>query len=170
MTLSLFTDKEFADMQDEYADAVISGDVWEWSQKYILQLMSELRRFRAEPIQAREKILRDALEKAVDKPDYTNPELIIQKLREAIEAADKIKDGLGMEEMLWKAKMQGRREMLEQFEGKDPRGAKEIKDGPSYADTEYFGDLEHFYKENDMIRGRYAKWAISKLKQYMGIE
>ena len=39
----------------------------------------------------REKILRDAVEIAVDKPDYTNPELIIQKLREAIEAVDAVK-------------------------------------------------------------------------------
>lgn len=38
------------------------------------------------------RILRDAVEKAVDKPDYTNPELIIQKLREALAEADAVKD------------------------------------------------------------------------------
>ncbi len=45
------------------------------------------------PTQGREKILRDAVEIAVDKPDYTNPELIIEKLREAIEQVDAVNGG-----------------------------------------------------------------------------
>ena len=129
----------------------------------------------------REKIFRDALEKAQtaldDTRDYHTHEsretlLLseIEKINRALKQADAIKIDPSMDELLWNAKLRGRKEMLEQFERKDSRGADEIQDGPSEGDKVQIAHMERLWAAGKKFDHETAQWAIWKLKQYMGIE